>query len=81
MLSVYEALSWIKQLHLFKVIVELDSQMVFTALRSTVAASSPFAMLITACQILASSLVNVIFAFVKRSANLVAHSVGCSFYC
>ena len=59
-----------------RVIVEMDSQMVYKALKSISLYASPFAMLIVDCQKLVSSMVNLKLSFVKRSANSVAHSVA-----
>ena len=44
--GVRKALSWVKQKNLTKVIVEIDSQLVFNALKNTSLITSPFAMLI-----------------------------------
>ena len=59
-----------------KVLVEMDSQVVFNALNRTSPASSPFAMLVKDCQNLANSMSNIIFTFVKRSTNNVIHIVA-----
>ena len=71
-----EALSWLNRMQLPWVIVEMDSQMVYKALKSTSLYASPFAMLIVDCQKLVSSMVNLKLSFVKRSVNSVAHSVA-----
>ena len=63
-----------------RVIVEMDSQMVYKALKSTSLYASPFAMLIADCQKLVSNMVNLKLYFVKRSANSVAHSVARASY-
>ena len=58
--------------------------LVYKALKSTSLYASPFAMLIANCQKLVSSIVNLKLSFVKRSTNLVAHSVArasCSLSC
>ena len=70
-----EALSWLKHMQLPRVIVEMDSQMVYKALKSTSLYASHFAMLIADCQKLVSSMINLKLYFVKRSANSVAHSI------
>ena len=76
LLSVREALSWVKQNHMSNTIVETNSQVVFHALTSGLDATSPFAMLIEDCQALANSMEYVCFAFVRRSANSIAHSIA-----
>ena len=59
-----------------QVIVEMDSQVVYKALKSTSLYASPFAMLIADYQKLVLSMVNLKVSFVKRSANSVAHSIA-----
>ena len=59
-----------------QVIVEMDSQVVYKALKSTSLYASRFAMLIADCQKLVSSMVNLKFSFVKRSTSSVVHSVA-----
>ena len=46
-LGIQEALSWIKQSHLVKAVVEMDAQIVFNILQDPHLVNSPFAMLIT----------------------------------
>ena len=75
-MGVREALSWLQQMQMTKVLVEMDSQVVFNALNRTSTASSPFAMLVKDCQNLANSMPNIIFTFAKRFANSVAHIVA-----
>ena len=75
-MSMREALSWLKHMQLPRVIVEMDSQMVYKALKSISLYASPFAMLIADCQKLVLSMVNLKLSFVKRSANSVAHSIA-----
>ena len=75
-MSMREALSWLKHMQLPRVIIEMDSQMVYKALKSTSLYASPFAMLIADCQKLVSSMVNLKLSFVKRYVNSVAHSVA-----
>ena len=47
--GVREALSWIKQMGLMKVLVEMDSQVVFNALKISSLSASPFNLLIKDC--------------------------------
>ena len=75
-MGVREALSWLKQMQMTKVLVEMDSHVVFNALNRTSPASFPFAMLVKDCQNLVNSMSNIIFTFAKRSANNVAHIVA-----
>ena len=75
-MSMREALSWLKHMQLPRVIVEMDSHVVYKALKSTPLYASPFAMLIIDYQKLVSSMVNLKLSFVKRSANSIAHSVA-----
>ena len=75
-MGVREALSWLKQMQMTKVLVKMDSQVVFNAINKTSPASSPFAMLVKDCKDLANSMPNIIFTFAKRSTNNVAHIVA-----
>ena len=75
-MRVRKALSWLKQMQMTKVLVKMDSQVVFSVLNRTSPASSPFAMLVKDCQDLTNSMSNIIFIFAKRSANNVAHIVA-----
>ena len=59
-----------------RVIVEMDSQVVYKALKSTSLYTSLFAMLIADCQKLVLSMVNLKLSFVKRSVNSIAHSIA-----
>ena len=54
----------------------MDSQQEFNALTSSHGIGSPFDMLIQDCQLLASSLDNIVFSLMPRSANSVAHTVA-----
>ena len=76
LMGVREALSWLKHMQMTKVLVEMDSHVVFNALNRISPASSPFAMLVKDCQNLANNMPNIIFTFAKRSANNVAHIVA-----
>ena len=55
-MGVREALSWIKQISLAKVLVEMDSQVVFNALKISSPATSPFNLLIKDCQEMVNSM-------------------------
>ena len=69
-IKVREALSWLKHIQMTKVLVEMDSQVVFNALNRPSLTSSPFTMLVKDCQGLAKSMSNIIFTFAKRFAML-----------
>ena len=73
---VREALSWVKQKNLTEVILETNSQLVFNAMKNTSMTISLFAMLITYCRILASSIAFLSFSFTKISANSATHVVA-----
>ena len=72
-LGIWEALSWINQSHLMKVVVEMDTQEVFNALQDPHLVNSSFAMLIADCQVLVKDFKEIGFSFVKRSTNSVTH--------
>ena len=59
-----------------RVIVEMDSQVVYKALKSTSLYTFLFTMLIVDCQKLVSNMVNLKLSFVKRSVNSVAHFIA-----
>ena len=50
--------------------------MVFNALQDSYLVKSLFAILIVDCQDLAKNIEEIEFSFVKRSVNLVAHSIA-----
>ncbi|XP_073121701.1 uncharacterized protein [Henckelia pumila] len=75
-LGVREALSWIKELHLPKVIVESDAQLVINALQRKDLDVSSLGLLVEDCRFLASELHTCSFSFVRRSANRTAHSIA-----
>ncbi|XP_060965412.1 uncharacterized protein LOC133034359 [Cannabis sativa] len=72
-LSVKEALSWLKSKNLSNVLVETDCIAVVQALNSSVALPSVFGLFVQECQLILSSIHNVSICHVKRSANKVAH--------
>ena len=75
-MGVKEALSRIKQMGFMKVSVEMDSQVVFNALKISFQSTSPFALLIKDCQEMVKIMDNIMFSFAKRSVNSVAHVVA-----
>ncbi|KAH9750457.1 reverse transcriptase domain-containing protein [Citrus sinensis] len=75
-LGVREALSWIKQLQLSNVTIEMDSLNVYNALVTNLSGPSSFSLIIEDCRALSNSIRDVSFSFVRRSANSVAHSVA-----
>ena len=75
-LAVREALSWIKNLQLSKIIVEIDCLNVYSALVSHDTSPNGFGLIIVDCQALALLVGEVRFSFVRRSANVVAHNMA-----
>ncbi|KAM6559081.1 hypothetical protein CsatA_028320 [Cannabis sativa] len=73
-LGVKEVLSWIKNSNFSNIMVEMDSLVMVQALWSSVIMISPFGSCIEECKGLFSTLTNVNFRFVKRSANHIAHA-------
>ncbi|XP_043807328.1 uncharacterized protein LOC122721971 [Manihot esculenta] len=71
-----EALSWLKSKNYFLVCVETDCELVVNALNSPHFDSSYFELMINDCKALFHELQYVSFAFVRRSANQVAHTVA-----
>ena len=75
-LGVREALSWLKHLHLPRVIIEMDCLEVFKALSDNHSNPNGFGLIIEECRFLTQNLREVQFSFVRRSANVAAHSVA-----
>ncbi|KAH9705863.1 putative reverse transcriptase/RNA-dependent DNA polymerase [Citrus sinensis] len=75
-LGVREALSWLKCLHLPRVIIEVDYLQVFKALTENLSSPNGFGLIIEECRFLAHELGEVQFSFVRRSANVAAHRVA-----
>ncbi|KAH9778582.1 reverse transcriptase domain-containing protein [Citrus sinensis] len=75
-LAVREALSWIKNLQLSKIIVEIDCLNVYSALTNPTTSPNGFGLIIADCQIVAQLIGEVRFSFVRRSANVATHNVA-----
>ncbi|KAJ8767776.1 hypothetical protein K2173_020716 [Erythroxylum novogranatense] len=71
-----EALSWIKSLSFFPICVETDCLIVSQFLESTHIFSSYFSVIIQDCKALLHELSSVSFAFVRKPANQVAHTIA-----
>ncbi|KAG8638764.1 hypothetical protein MANES_14G060250v8 [Manihot esculenta] len=71
-----EALSWLKSKNYFPICVETDCELIVNALNSPHTDSSYFELMINDCKALLQELQYVSFAFVRRSANQVAHTVA-----
>ena len=79
-LSLKEALSWIKEWRTFKCIFEMDAKLLMDALHSTKPGKSFFDMLVDDCKELIKHFEEVLFVFVHRSANNVAHMLAQAAY-
>ncbi|XP_015386530.1 uncharacterized protein LOC107177355 [Citrus sinensis] len=75
-LSVRETLSWIKQLQLSNVTIEMDCLNVYNALVNNLSGPSSSSLIIEDCCALSNFIRDVSFSFVRRSANSAAHSVA-----
>ncbi|KAM6569719.1 hypothetical protein CsatB_017704 [Cannabis sativa] len=75
-LSVKEALSWIKRNSKSNVILETNCILVVQAILSSVSMPSIFSLFVKDCQVILSSLCNVFIGHVKRSANKAAHCMA-----
>ena len=75
-IGVREALSWLKKFAFHFVILEMDSLQVFNALHDKTSYPNGFGSIIDDCRALARSLGEVVFSFVRRSANSAAHTVA-----
>ena len=74
-LGIREALSWLKELQLPCVIVEMDCLQVFQALTEGFLCANGFGLIIEECRELAIDIEEVKFSFVCRSVNFTAHVV------
>ncbi|XP_019164289.1 PREDICTED: uncharacterized protein LOC109160428 [Ipomoea nil] len=74
-LSVREALNWLMGIGMGNVEVEVDSQIVFNAVRS-VPFVSAFGLLVGDIKELAATVGGVEFSFVRQSANCAAHAIA-----
>ncbi|KAM6589517.1 hypothetical protein CsatA_012122 [Cannabis sativa] len=75
-ISIKEALSWIKDSHLSNVVIETDCLTAVQALQSQIDMPSMFGIVVKDCKVLLSSLFNVTISHVKRSANKAAHCLA-----
>lgn len=75
-IGVREALNWLKKFVFQSVVLEIDSLQVFNTLHDNVVYLNDFGTIITDCRVLAQSLGEVVFSFVRQSANSTAHTVA-----
>ena len=75
-LAVREALNWIKNLQISKIIFEINCLTVYLALINQAPSLNDFGLIIQDCQALAKLVGEVNFSFVRRSANIAAHTVA-----
>uniref|UniRef100_A0A803QKM0 RNase H type-1 domain-containing protein n=1 Tax=Cannabis sativa TaxID=3483 RepID=A0A803QKM0_CANSA len=73
-IGIREVLSWLKDRQWPQVFIETDSLCVVQALHSSIHMISLFGSVIQDCKNLLASFHNVVVSFVKRSANVVAHT-------
>ncbi|XP_060970040.1 uncharacterized protein LOC133037193 [Cannabis sativa] len=73
-MGIREALSWIKKKRWTNVCIETDCLQVIQALRSTIEMRSMFGQVVNVCKDMLKFLNDVSIYFVRRSANMVAHS-------
>ncbi|KAM6576038.1 hypothetical protein CsatB_027875 [Cannabis sativa] len=74
-MSVKEALSWLKRKNLSNGLIETDC-IVVQAIYSSIALPSIFGLIVQECQLILSSFNNVSISHVKRSANKAAHCIA-----
>lgn len=75
-IGVQDILSWLRGLPFLPVIVEMDSLQFFNALFVDSFSPNGFGLIIGECRALAQFLGDVIFSFVRGSANSAAHFVA-----
>lgn len=73
--GVKEALSWLKEIFMDSIIVEMDSLHVFNEIYS-VSSPSSFGLIVSDIKEIAMHFIHLNFLFVKRSANQVAHTLA-----
>ena len=74
-MTVHEALSWMKNLKISKVILEIDCLNVYSPLITQTPNPNGFGLIIEDCQELVKLVGEVRFSFVRRSANVAAHTI------
>ncbi|XP_052297216.1 uncharacterized protein LOC127902349 [Citrus sinensis] len=75
-LSICEALSWLKSMKLSKIIIETDCLQAYNALVDRKCPIRSFGSLVLHCKCIADSIGDIVFSFVRRSANSAAHFVA-----
>ena len=75
-LGIREALSWLKELQFPCVVIEMDCLQVFRTLVENFSGPNGFGLIMEDCQTLSKFIGEVHFSFVRRYANLTAHSVA-----
>lgn len=79
-MAVKEALSWIKSNGWFRVVLESDSLVTVQAIRSSEHMCSPFGLVVEECRQLLRLSNNIYLYFIRRSANVAAHSLARASY-
>lgn len=75
-LILLEAIEWLVELEVDHVYIEMDSSRVVQGLNSLSMDASEYGFILSNCRQLFSNLPNFHVSFVKRQANLVAHSLA-----
>ncbi|XP_058741230.1 uncharacterized protein LOC131613590 [Vicia villosa] len=75
-LALKEAIQGVSSLHIDHVLFESDSQVVVYSLRSKLSGNSEFNLIISSIKLLLLDFPNFKIKFVKRQANLVAHTLA-----
>ena len=74
--GVQEALSWLKNLRLPRVVIELNCLQAFKVLTENRSSPNGFGLIIEECRFLAQNFREVEFSIVRQYANAAAHSVA-----
>lgn len=75
-LSIHKLSLWLKSMKLSKVIIETDCLQAFYALVDRKSPLNSFGSLVLDCKCIAESIGDIVFSFVKRSENSIAHFIA-----
>ena len=76
LMGIREALSWVKNEDWSQVVIEMDAFSVYQALNSPEHYASPFGLLLQDYLRIVNDISNVIFSFVRRTGNCIAHELA-----
>lgn len=75
-LGLLTAVKWLQELHIQRVTIELDCKSVVDGIRGVCHSVTEFGSILSSCRNLLSLSQNYTVSFIRRQANLVAHSLA-----